>query len=48
MLGKLYQRVRLWIYPEPQEPIDPHEDHSSLATLVRLLQEEDTCGGEPS
>lgn len=45
MLGKLYRRVRLWIFPEAQQFIDPHEDHSSLATLVRLLQEEDASSG---
>jgi hypothetical protein len=41
MLRELYQRVRLWIFPEPPQAVESDEDHSSLATLVRLLQEDD-------
>jgi hypothetical protein len=48
MLKELYQRVRVWFFPEPEQPIETDEDHSSLATLVRLLQDSDPASGHPS
>lgn len=41
MLMELFERVRQWLKPKPEDdtPAGENEDHSSLAELARLLQE---------